>query len=89
MIEKNDWRLLNNVEQLNGKYVNPTDGKEIFIHALYLKRCAFCWEPVKNSPQQRWYIPDDVSCCICEECYQDFKDMLEWKQLDGWDIDWK
>ena len=24
----------------------------------------------------------------CEECYQDFKESFQWKELDGWDIDW-
>lgn len=29
-----------------------------------------------------------MSCCICEECFNDFKDMFHWRKLDGWDIDW-
>lgn len=89
MIEEDDWRLLNNVEYLKRKAINPTDGEEIWIHAPHLKKCVFCWEPVNDNPRQWWYIPVDMSCCICEECYNDFKDMFEWRHLDGWDIDWK
>ena len=29
-----------------------------------------------------------LSCCICEECYHDFKEDFGWKKLDGWDIEW-
>ena len=88
MIQKNDWRLLNNVEDLNNKYVNPTDGEEIVKHAPYLKMCMVCWEKIQDSPHQLWFIPKDLTCCICEECYNDFKELFHWKELDGWDIDW-
>lgn len=37
MIEKDDWRLLNDVEYLMDKYINPTDGEEITKHAPHLK----------------------------------------------------
>lgn len=60
MIEKDDWRLLNDVAYLKGKYYDYSF----------------------------WFVPEDISCCICENCYSDFKEMFEWKDLDGWDIDW-
>lgn len=37
---------------------------------------------------EKWFLPQDLSCCICEECYNDFKDEFKWKKLDGWDLDW-
>ncbi len=86
MIEKEDWRLLNDVEQLKQKDLNPTDGEELYIYTPYLKKCVFCWEPVQDNCHQWWYIPMDKSCCICEQCYNDFKDIFKWKKLDGWDI---
>ncbi len=88
MIEKDDWRLLNDVEYLQGVEINPTDGEEIYEHAPYLTKCQFCWEKVKNSRFQYWFITTDVSCCICDECFQDFKESFGWKLLDGWDIEW-
>ncbi|MCI9675495.1 MAG: hypothetical protein HFH06_06975 [Lachnospiraceae bacterium] len=88
MAEKEDWRLAaKDVEYLKDKYLNPTDGEEIVINAPYLKMCIFCWEEVRNIPYQRWFVPEDISCCICEKCYEDFKEMFGWKMLDGWDTD--
>lgn len=87
MVGKGDWRLLNGVEYLKTAHVNPTDGEEIRKHAPHLKRCEFCLEPVQNNLHQRWFLPLDLSCCICEECYNDFKEDFAWKKLDGWDIE--
>ena len=88
MIQKDDWRLMNDVEYLKNKEINPTDGEELAKNAPYLKECIFCWEKVRDNFRQWWYLPTDMSCCICEECYNDFKDMFNWRKLDGWDIDW-
>lgn len=89
MVEEHDWRLLNNVDWLRGKNINPTDGEELCANAPHLGKCIFCWDAVKNNRHQFWYIPEDLSCCICEECYKDFKEDFKWKELDGWDIEWK
>lgn len=88
MVEKDDWRLLNHVEYLKKAHINPTDGEEICKHAPHLKRCAFCLEPVQDNSHQWWFVPTDLSGCICEECYNNFKEDFEWKKLDGWDIKW-
>ncbi len=89
MAEKDDWRLLADPrEHLRKACINPTDGKEISKHAPQLMRCEFCWEPVRNTPHQWWFVPADLSCCICEGCFNDLKEMFEWKKLDGWGIDW-
>lgn len=88
MIEKDDWRLLNDVDYLKNMEINPTDGEDITKYAPYLKKCIFCWDEVRDNRHQFWYIPTDISCCICENCYNDFKGKFQWKKLDGWDIDW-
>lgn len=88
MIGKDDWRLLNDVAYLKGKYLNPTSGGEISSKAPHLKKCVFCWDEVDKTAYSFWFVPEDISCCICEDCYNDFKEMFEWKDLDGWDIDW-
>ena len=36
MIEKDDWRLLNDVEYLKNKYINPTDGEELTKYANHV-----------------------------------------------------
>ena len=50
MIEKDDWRLLNDVERLKKTCINSTDGEEICNNALQLHHCAFCLEKVQNNP---------------------------------------
>lgn len=88
MAEKDDWRLLNDVEHLKGKYLAPSDGEELARHAPWLKACAFCWEEARKRPRRRWYVPEDAGCCVCEDCFRDFREPFGWKPLDGWDIDW-
>lgn len=88
MIEENDWRLLNDVDFLRKKYINPTDSEEICKKAPHLKNCIFCLDSLKDKYYLNWYIPADISCCICKYCYNDFKEMFEWKLLDGYDIEW-
>ncbi|MDE5618912.1 MAG: hypothetical protein K2I80_00085 [Ruminococcus sp.] len=89
MVEKDDWRLLNDVDDLRSIELNPTDGEDIFANAPHLKHCIFCLDLVNDDKFQFWYIPVNISCYICENCYRDFKDMFMWKILDGYDIDWK
>lgn len=85
MMDKNDWRLLNDVDFLKKASLNPIDGEEILQHHLNLNHCIFCLD----NAYQRWFIPVDCSCCICEGCYNDFKEEFQWRELDGWDIDFK
>lgn len=88
MTEKDDWRLQNDADYLKKAEINPTNGEEICQHAPQLTRCRFCFAPVEDNFRQGWFVPVDLSCCICEECYHDFCKMFAWKKLDGWDIDW-
>ena len=81
MVEKDDWRLQNDVEYLKNASMYPKYSKEIIEHAPYLNKCIFCGEKVRNTPpNQWWFIPRDISCCICEECYNDFYEMFHWRQ---------
>ena len=86
MIEIDDWRLLNDVEYLKGKCINPTSGAEILHKTKNLKKCVFCWDEIDTTEYSVWFILEDLSCCICEECCNDFDEMFKWKKLDGWDI---
>ena len=89
-LESDDWRLLSvDVDELMYRDINPTDGEELGLHARHLTHCAFCWTQVEHKRHQRWYLPTDLPCCICENCYHDFKELFHWNELDGWDIEWK
>ena len=87
-VTPDDWRLLSVDDSLKKKEINPTDGEEIGLHAPYLDHCAFCWTQVEHTRHQIWYVPTDLSDCICEKCCRDFKEMFQWRELDGWDIEW-
>ena len=90
MIEKDDWRLLviDDPARLKNIYINPTDGEEISQNAPHLKSCSFCLDSVNDNIHQKWFVTEDLSDCICKECYSNFKDMFQWELLDGWDIEW-
>lgn len=87
--DDDDWRLLSVGDDLYYQNIDPTDGEEIGLHAPRLTHCAFCWTEVVHSRHQWWYVPTDQSCCICETCFHDFKELFHWRELDGWDIEWK
>ena len=89
-LERDDWRLLSiEPDDLMYRDINPTDGEELGIHAGKLTNCAFCWTPVEHTRHQRWYLPEEQNCCVCESCYRDFKELFQWHELDGWDIRWR
>lgn len=87
--DDDDWRLLSVDDDLYYQDIDPTDGEEIGLHAPGLTHCAFCWKEVVHSRHQWWYVPTDQSCCICETCFHDFKELFHWRELDGWDLEWK
>lgn len=90
-VEPDDWRLLSIDDDLKLKYkeINPTNGEELGLHAPELTHCAFCWTQVEHTRHQHWFVPTDLSCCICEKCHYDFRELFHWRELDGWDIEWK
>ena len=55
MIEKDDWRLLNDIEHLKNKCMNPTYGEEIVKYAPYLRKCMFCCNKVQDNPHPWWF----------------------------------
>ena len=80
------------MKALQKQSLNPTNGEEILkhtIHLRHLRQGAFCWDKVADRREKRWFVVVDLSECICEQCYQDFRIQFDWKLLDGWDLDWK
>ena len=89
-LESDDWRLLSvDVDELMYRDINPTDGEELGLHARHLTHCAFCWTQVEPTLHQYWYLPTDLPCCICENCFRDFRELFHWNELDGWDMEWE
>lgn len=80
MLEKNDWRLtfqeqyLKNAELQKNKYVKFS---ETWDH----DHCAFCWDKFSECEGDIHigYCTLDKKYWICEECYNDFKEMFNFK----------
>lgn len=80
MSEKNDWRLLYQEEYLmNAKlkkavYTKPS---EKWDH----DHCAFCWDKFSENKDDltQGYCTTDQNYWICEECFNDFKEMFCFK----------
>ena len=78
---KDEWRLNNQI-----KYLYKKEVKKVYFRKKGMndhEHCEFCWDKFSERPgdlhegymtmyrgQERW---------ICETCYQDFKEMFEWK----------
>ena len=61
MIDKNDWRLLNDVDHLRGTYINPTDGEEICQNAKHLE--MFKWR-LLDGYDIEWTLKDTIDTFI-------------------------
>lgn len=79
---KDDWRLTNQEEYLTSvvlkriKYNKYSDSWE---H----EHCEFCWEKISENKSDfnEAYCTLDEQICICEDCYNDFKEMFNWRTL--------
>lgn len=81
MIDNNDWRLIKGqIEYLKDKRL---------IYCKYLKKsnewehdhCEFCnskFSEYKNDLHYG-YCTEDKYHWICEKCFEDFKEMFNWK----------
>ena len=74
-----DWRLSDQMEYLNEKKliraVFKSNAKNDHEH------CEFCWEKFSELEDDlhQGYCTIDRYYWICEECYNDFKEMFNWK----------
>jgi hypothetical protein len=81
MIEPNDWRLIIPKEYLKG---------ETLLHKNWVSvqpdwdhdHCKFCGDKVDASTPDKWYCTTDEYYWICENCFNDFKDMFHWKVIE-------
>lgn len=90
MIEENDWRLsmgqgegMLDKEFQYREFVKPSERWE---H----EHCKFCGHKFMENPnglkdcsKQGYCSTDDREDWVCEECFDDFKEMFHWKVVDG------
>lgn len=80
MPDKNDWRLLNQEEYLMNAKLTKSEYKkpsEKWDH----DHCAFCWDKFSKNDGDlhEGYCTPDKKYWICEECFNDFKEMFRFK----------
>ena len=94
-ILKEDWRYDTGVTHWDvGDTVKHArwSGTEKWDH----DHCTFCWKDFSNSPdgQHEGYCDPEEYCWICEECFNDFKELFEFKVIlnpddseRGWEVE--
>ncbi len=83
MVDKNDWRLRWQEDYLLGKTL-------YFRKWRTLKKewdhdhCEFCWDKFSDYPDtlHEGYTTENNGYWICQKCYNDFKEMFNWKTID-------
>ena len=82
MLEKNDWRLTNQEEYLKNVKLNFSRYKVLSPHWDH-DHCAFCWEKFGENDEnlKQGYCTPDKTYWICEECFNDFKDMFNFQVI--------
>jgi hypothetical protein len=75
-----DWRLTNQENYLRGitlLYKKYKDRNSKVDH----DHCEFCFEKFSDSDSdlQEGYCSEDEYYWICPQCYNDFKELFQWK----------
>ena len=87
MVEKDDWRLRGQEEYLHGKkfrYMKFTSAGRNSLH----EHCEFCWHKIMEQAEgaahcSGWgFCTLDTRYWVCEGCFEDFKEMLHWEQVE-------
>ena len=79
MMNKNDWRLTNQMNYLFQKTLIKKHYQP-FHKGWEHEHCEFCETRIDSSLPFAYATEDDYHW-ICEECYQDFKEMFQWKVI--------
>jgi hypothetical protein len=79
MTNKNDWRLINQEKFLKDKTLKSADYKP-YSEKWNHDHCAFCQAAFSlyDNDLQKGYCTLDNYHWICEECFNDFKEMFNW-----------
>lgn len=77
MVNNNDWRLMG-----QEKYLKNKDLYHIYYNQNKNNgHCAFCTKKF-SSQYQIGYCTEDYYYWICEKCFDDFKDLFNWRVLE-------
>ena len=79
---KDDWRLNDQIKYL---YQKKLVFSRFFPHGdVDHVHCEFCFSKFSNEPEDLHdgYCTLDQYYWICNECYHDFKDMFQWKEIE-------
>lgn len=79
MLDKNDWRLTNQMNYLSDKKLFHTTYKsnsENWDH----DHCDFCMENIDATTGYAYCTTDNYHW-ICEDCFNDFHEMFKWKVI--------
>jgi hypothetical protein len=86
MRPSDDWRLTSQEKYLKGvtlQWRRYTRWSETWDH----DHCASCWDKFMDSDAfdvvHEGYATEDSRHWICETCFEDFKDMFEWRIADA------
>ena len=77
-----DWRLNNQIDYLFEKVIQKKQYS--FSSENDHEHCEFCWNKISIYPEDLhfgYYEPDSKSW-ICEDCFNDFKDLFKWSIKD-------
>ncbi len=82
MVDKNDWRLTNQEKYLKDvilRWKKYTKYREGWEH----DHCEFCWAKFMESDDpevlKEGYATEDKYRWICKQCFEDFKELFQWK----------
>ena len=81
MIEKDDWRLLDQESYLADKtlrFCKWESNNPDYDH----EHCRFCWAKFPNEFPEGYVTTENRYWWICPTCYEDFKEMFRWKLVD-------
>ena len=73
----NDWRLTNQLSYLGNKDLTHTHYKK-YSNSWGHDHCEFCFTIFENK-EQPGYCTLDYYHWICETCFDDFKEIFNWK----------
>ena len=79
MSDKLDWRLTNQIDYLKDKLLKHVNFKR-YSDSWDHEHCEFCFEKF-NDETKKGYCTLDNYHWICEKCFDDFKDMFNWKMV--------
>ncbi len=72
-----DWRLTDQIEYLHGRILLQTAYPQPEINHDH---CEFCFSKFGLSGALTYgYCTEDHYYWICEQCFDDFKEMFEWQ----------